>query len=197
MPGKTIRVVAWLLALAVWATSAAAGCRRESPRISGDKLRGKIKADVESQTGMTVTAIECPDSRPIRKGDVFVCVVRMGDDASLTMTVTQLDDQGTVQTTSGESKGITTAARVAAQIGHWVAGRTGQQPRVDCGAGARRTREANLFTCTATFPDGSWNVIDVFGGGEETDIRWTVRGAAGVPATADGATVPPPPEPPS
>jgi len=174
-----------LLALCAISAAASAGCRKDSARaISGEKLQAQIRADLESQTGMVLTSVECPGSRPVRKGDAFTCLVRLGADVTMTVSALQVDDRGTVRTEVTDWKGITNPWRVATQIGHWLEQQTKQQARVDCGAGFRRTREARLYTCTATFPDGSTVLVDVTGGGDETEIRWQARAAGDAPPPA-------------
>ena len=87
------RSIRGLLAAAL-ASVALAACQT-TLMLNTDQLEQGIQEQIQSQTGLTVTGIECPD-RPIQQGDQFDCTVTTSDGQQLTVNVTQTDDQGNV-----------------------------------------------------------------------------------------------------
>jgi hypothetical protein len=68
------------------------------------RLEQVISAGITTQTGVAVTSVNCPNNRPLKTGDTFDCTATTADGATLTITVTQTDDQGNVHwAISGQS----------------------------------------------------------------------------------------------
>jgi hypothetical protein len=60
-------------------------------------LEANISEEIQSQTGLTVSAVECPGDRPLLAGDVFTCSATTTDGRVLEITVEQTDGQGNVE----------------------------------------------------------------------------------------------------
>ena len=69
-----------------------AGC---STTLDNTRLQQVIADGLLEQAGVTATVV-CPADRPIKLGDVFTCTAATQDGQTLTITVTQTDDQGNV-----------------------------------------------------------------------------------------------------
>ena len=65
--------------------------------IDDELLETEIRNGVQSQTGVTLSDVTCPENRPVQAGDVFTCTATVDDGRSLEVTVTQNDDQGNVR----------------------------------------------------------------------------------------------------
>jgi hypothetical protein len=65
--------------------------------IDDDQLETEIRNGVQTQAGVNLTEVTCPESRPIQAGDVFTCTATADDGRTLEITVTQNDDQGNVR----------------------------------------------------------------------------------------------------
>lgn len=61
-----------------------------------DKLEDEISEGIESQTGESVSSIDCPESRDVEEGDTFTCDVELVGGESVTVEVEQTDDEGNV-----------------------------------------------------------------------------------------------------
>ena len=64
--------------------------------INTDELEGEIARELEAQTGVVPASVECPDDVPAEKGGTFRCTVTADDGSSAGITVTQTDDQGSI-----------------------------------------------------------------------------------------------------
>jgi len=60
------------------------------------RLEQEITDQFQQQTNVALTAIDCPDDRPILQGDTFTCTATTELDESLTISVTQTDNTGKV-----------------------------------------------------------------------------------------------------
>jgi hypothetical protein len=67
-----------------------------SPVLNDEAIEANIREEVPRQANVNLTEVDCPDDRPIRQGDVFECTAITEDGRTLTITVTQNDDQGNV-----------------------------------------------------------------------------------------------------
>ena len=64
--------------------------------LNTDNLKNEIKTGIEAQNpGVTVSDVTCPDSEPLKQGDVFTCTAATSE-GTVTVTVTQNDDKGNI-----------------------------------------------------------------------------------------------------
>lgn len=82
-----------LLLVAVLVLSGAA-CARTLDRQS---LESTLSSQVASELGEQGITVGCPDDVEVEVGAVFECVATGPDGATLTVEVTQQDDEGTVE----------------------------------------------------------------------------------------------------
>ena len=80
---------------ALAATLVLAGCAGERV-VDTDELEGQIAAELQAQTGVTPTSVNCPDDVPEEAGGTFNCTVTADDGSSANVTVTQTDDDGSL-----------------------------------------------------------------------------------------------------
>lgn len=64
--------------------------------IDDARLEEEIRNGVQSQAGVNLTEVTCPENRPAQAGDVFTCSATGEDGRILEITITQADDQGNV-----------------------------------------------------------------------------------------------------
>ena len=67
--------------------------------LNDDQLEQTITQQFQAQTNVALTAIDCPSDRPLQTGDTFTCSATTELGESLTINVTQTDDQGNVNWT--------------------------------------------------------------------------------------------------
>ncbi len=84
-----------LLAAAGLFALASAACQT-TMTLNDDQLEQQIKQDFYEQTNVALAEIDCPSDRPLLQGDTFTCAATTELDESLTISVTQTDNQGHV-----------------------------------------------------------------------------------------------------
>ncbi len=89
MRSRSVRVAA-----AACLALAAAACTKT---LDTDGLEGELQAQVEQQTGSTISAVDCPADIEVETGGTFTCTAREESGATFTIQVTQRDDQGNVE----------------------------------------------------------------------------------------------------
>ncbi|MGZ8631161.1 MAG: DUF4333 domain-containing protein [Actinomycetota bacterium] len=82
-----------LAAVAVLALAVAA-CTKT---LDTDGLEGELTTQIEEQTGTTITTVDCPADVEVKTGGTFECTAEEESGTTLTIKVTQADDQGNVE----------------------------------------------------------------------------------------------------
>lgn len=104
-----------------------AGCGTKV--IDSGKAEKLIKENIVNQTGVPVTAVDCPNDVEVKKGDVFTCTAKGADGTSAAVKVTQTDQKGNV---NFEAK-LIDQSKVESTITDSVNGQGGEQvDAVDC-----------------------------------------------------------------
>jgi hypothetical protein len=85
-----------LAGVVILATSGLSACSFSVGGLDMNKLKEAITTGVEAQTGVEITSIDCPPNRDVEEGDTFDCTATIEDGNSLTIKVTQTDDQGNI-----------------------------------------------------------------------------------------------------
>ncbi len=85
------RIAARSLAVALFAM-VAVGC---TPPLDTDGLEARLRNLVSEEIGASITAVDCPDVKA-ETGGVFECTATDESGATITLKVTQTDDQGHV-----------------------------------------------------------------------------------------------------
>lgn len=60
------------------------------------RLEQVITEGIQTQTGVTLTSIDCPSGQPLQEGNTFTCTAATPDGSTLQITVTQTDSIGNV-----------------------------------------------------------------------------------------------------
>ena len=89
MCSRSVRVAA-----AACLALAATACTKT---LDTDGLEGELQAQVEQQTGSTISAVDCPADIEVETGGTFTCSAQEESGATLTIQVTQRDDRGNVE----------------------------------------------------------------------------------------------------
>ncbi|HET9310320.1 MAG TPA: DUF4333 domain-containing protein [Actinomycetota bacterium] len=89
MRSRSIR----LAAVAVLAVAAAA-CTKT---LDTDGLETELQRQIQQQTGGTISSVNCPADVEVETGGTFDCTAEEESGATLTIRVTQSDDQGNVE----------------------------------------------------------------------------------------------------
>ena len=84
-----------LLAAAGLFAMASAACQT-TLTLNDDQLEQTITQQFYEQTNVALASLDCPSDRPLLQGDTFTCSATTELDESLTISVTQTDDQGHV-----------------------------------------------------------------------------------------------------
>ncbi len=72
---------------------AAAACTKT---LDTDGLEGKLKSQIEEQTGGAIASVDCPADVAVEAGGTFDCTAVEESGAEFTISVTQRDDKGNV-----------------------------------------------------------------------------------------------------
>jgi hypothetical protein len=139
-----ILVLAGLLAT----TAALAGCER---LLDIDRAEAAVKSGLTEQLGMPFASVSCPESRPIKAGDVFECKAVAETGGDLTIRVTQEDDAGALDWKVVNAGRVLSMAKLEEQIKAGLARQANLDASVDCGLPKMRVANAGqTFNCTAT-----------------------------------------------
>jgi hypothetical protein len=84
----------WSVGAVLCAALTVAACGK---RIEADSVERQIKTGIEQKTKAEVRSVECPEDRPVKKGDVFSCTVTLNNGFKAPAQVTQVDDEGNLR----------------------------------------------------------------------------------------------------
>ena len=73
---------------------AAAACTKT---LDTDGLEGELRSQAEERFNITLTSVDCPADIEVEAGGTFTCDAKQESGATLTLQVTQSDDQGNVE----------------------------------------------------------------------------------------------------
>lgn len=148
-----------------------AGCSSE---IDDSKLEDGIMEQAEEAfEGYEIGEVDCPEDVKLEEGDRFDCELEI-EDATVTIEVTQEDDEGSVSIEQVEA--VIDVAKVVDVVTAGIAEQTGVEVSVDCGDDTIVAVEpGDDFECQAEAVDGSESatvnvhVVDVDG-----NIEWQI-----------------------
>jgi hypothetical protein len=83
-----------LLAAVAVAAGLMAAC---TSTINTEELEQQIARELEAQTGVTPSSVNCPEDVPAEAGGRFECTATADDGSTATVSVVQEDDQGNVR----------------------------------------------------------------------------------------------------
>jgi len=82
--------------LVLVAVLALAGACSRTKTLDAQGLDTKIASDMQANLGIEGLTVSCPDDVPAEAGHMFQCTVTTPDGKTMTIEVTQSDDQGNV-----------------------------------------------------------------------------------------------------
>lgn len=143
-----------------------------SNEIDDSKLEDSIMEQAEEAfEGYDIGEVDCPEDVKLEEGDQFDCDLEI-EDATVTIEVTQEDDDGNV--TIEQAEAVLDVERIVDVVTAGIAEQTGVEVTVDCGDDALLALEPGEdFECQADAVDGSESttvnvhVVDVDG-----NIEW-------------------------
>ncbi len=71
------------------------GCSR-TKTLDANDLEETLRSKIEQQLGAHGITVDCPDDEPAAAGATFQCTATSADGKTITVEVTQTDDQGNV-----------------------------------------------------------------------------------------------------
>jgi Domain of unknown function (DUF4333) len=83
-------------AIALVGVLALAGACTRTKTLDGQQLDAKIASDMQSNLGIQGASVSCPDDVSVEAGGTFDCTATSPDGGTMTLEVTQSDDQGHV-----------------------------------------------------------------------------------------------------
>jgi len=139
---KTL-VLPGLLAMTV----ALAGCER---LLDIERAEAAIKSGLTEQLQVPFASVSCPESRPMKAGDVFECKAVAETGFDLTIRVTQENDAGAFDWEVASGGQALSMAKLEKLISGGLARQANLDVSVDCGVPKMRVAKAGqTFECTA------------------------------------------------
>jgi hypothetical protein len=132
------------------------------------KLKTSISDGVKAQMGLDIASVTCPEKRDIKAGDTFECTAVPAIGGSLTIKITQKDDQGNINWDLAKIDGLLDLAALETVIKNGLKEQSGVDATVSCGGKYRKTEPGTSFECTASLADGT-----------KAQVAVTVKDAAG------------------
>jgi len=154
--GPTALIVVGLLATA----TVAAGCGGDGARrLQTADVEDEIASTIESDSAITVDQVNCPDDRPARKGDVFVCRAVI-EGKAVEFRVTQEDGEGNFRARS--TRAILDMKRAESEMGRSLSRQLEASVEVACGRDRVRIQRAgDQFDCLAVDEGGGTAAVKV------------------------------------
>ncbi|MGK7913639.1 MAG: DUF4333 domain-containing protein [Synechococcus sp.] len=84
--------------------------------LNSRRLKEFLDTEVETQTGLVITNVSCPEPRPIQEGDVFECELTDDKGATVFATVTQTSDDGDISFSVTGSRGVVDLRIIERQV---------------------------------------------------------------------------------
>ena len=156
----TARQVAPLLTVSV--ALALAGCGS----LNTSKAEDEIASLIESQVGVTVASVDCPNDVKPKAGDVFTCTATGRDGTKATITVTQKDGKGNVRVSAPLVHVSALEKSLAAKIGGGLT--------VDC-PDLLTVERGESFSCQARSSTGTSSTVKVTFVDDQGNMRFQVQ----------------------
>ena len=141
---------------------AAAGCGS----LDTGKAEKQIAQIIESQVGVTVSSVDCPENVKPQAGNVFTCTATAPDGTAAEITVAQRDDKGNVHI----SAPLVNVRRLEQVLGAKIGG----DLRVDC-PDLVTAKRGDSFSCDATGPQGGSSTVEVTFTDDQGNVRFAVQ----------------------
>jgi hypothetical protein len=153
-------------------TATLAGCER---LLDIDRAETAIKSGLTEQLQLPFASVSCPESRPMKAGDVFECTAVAETGGDLTIRVTQEDGAGALDWKVVNGGKVLSMAKLEEQIKDGLASQAKIDASVDCGAVKMRVAKAGqILECTAKAGDESRQVAVTIND-DNGNVTWAVK----------------------
>jgi len=160
------------LLLGLLAALVIAGCGRNL-EMSG--VHTAITEGLSAQAGLAVDSIACPESHPMRAGDVFECVATPNGGGRLTIAITQTDDQGHITWKVAKTEGLLDLSKIEASVRVGLKEQARVNATVSCGGRWKAAKAGDSFECAAKTGTKPLATIVVKVVDNEGRIDWTTK----------------------
>lgn len=153
---------------------AASGCGKS---LNMDGAKKAISDGLTAQLGLEMASVTCPtDSRPLKSGDTFECTGTPKGGGSLTVKVTQKDDQGNINWELTKIAGLLDMKKIEAAVQAGLKEKTEADDTVSCGSARLRPSKAgDTFECTAKDQEGQATTVVITVKDGEGNVGWAVK----------------------
>jgi hypothetical protein len=159
------------LLLSVLAAAALAGCGRN---LEMTAVRKTITEGIAAQAGLEIVSVACPE-RTVKANDVFQCVAVPKGGGTLTIDVTQTDDQGSVTWKVARTAGLLDLSKIEASVRVGLKDQAHVEATVSCGGRWKAAKAGDSFECVAKIRGGSQAAIVVTVTDNEGNINWATK----------------------
>lgn len=160
-------VVAGVLVL----PAAFAGCER---LLDIERAEAAIKSGLTEQLEMPFASVECPESRAMKAGDVFMCTAVAETGGDLRIQVTQTDGSGAINWKVTDGDKVLSLTKLEEQIKEGLVRQLNVDAAVACGGKLRVAKAGQTLECTATAGSESRKVL-VTMDDDKGNVTWAVK----------------------
>jgi hypothetical protein len=139
------------------------------------KVKSHISAGLQSQVGLEIVSVTCPNSREMKANDAFDCDAMPRIGGKLVVTVTQKDAEGNVDWSLEKIVGLLDMRIVEAEITKGLKAQAGVDATVSCGDRLRAARTGGTFECQARSQSHGNTPIVVTMTDAVGNINWAVK----------------------
>ncbi len=134
-----------------------------------------IQDGVVQQLGLAMKSVTCPSaSRAAKAGDTFECTGQPEIGGSLSVQVTQKDDQGNIEWKVLQSTGLFDMKAAEAAVAKGLADQLGAEVKLSCGERWRLGGEGDTFVCEGEDADGAIPPVTITVKDAEGNIGWSM-----------------------
>ena len=151
--------------------AALAGCER---LLDIERAEAAIKSGLTEQLEMPFASVECPETRAMKAGDVFMCTAVAQTGGDLRIQVTQTDGSGAIKWTVTNGDKLLSLVKLEEQIKVGLARQHNVDAAVACGGKMRVAKAGQTLECTATAGAESRKVL-VTMDDDKGNVTWVVK----------------------
>ncbi|MBI5491148.1 MAG: DUF4333 domain-containing protein [Deltaproteobacteria bacterium] len=187
MNHQTLRAGRIILALVPFAVAGLA-CKRADP----EKLERGIRSKLEEKWPGAIEAVDCPDKLELKKGNNFSCTVALKGGGTMSIDVTQNDDEGNVTWKPVSSTVLVTEVVESSLQEKLSEQRGGVAITVECGDAVFLGGSVGAtFECTVNGPDHPPLAVTVKQEDAEGSFSWKFKDeSAGLAEIVESTTHP-------
>ena len=134
-----------------------------------------IQEGVVQQLGLAMKSVTCPtESRAAKAGDTFECTGKPEIGGSLSVQVTQKDDQGNIEWKVLKSTGLFDMQEAEAAVAKGLADQLGAEVKLSCGERWRLGGAGDTFVCEGEDAEGAIPPVTITVKDAEGNISWSM-----------------------